>query len=55
MGFFDKLKQKLKKESKDEKTIIYEKGLTKSRKQFTSRLSELTKRHSKIDDDYFEE
>ncbi len=58
MGFLDKLKQKFKNKEEtiqEESIQIYEKGLTKSRKQFSSRLGELTKRHAKIDEDYFEE
>ena len=51
-------------ETKKEKTIekkekeavkVYEKGLTKTRENFVSRLISLTKGHSKIDDAYFDE
>ena len=61
MGFFDKIKQKLKKEEvKNEKQIedkrkIYDKGLSKSRKQVTSVLSDLTHRYTKINEEYFNE
>ena len=61
MGFFSKLKDKfIKKEetnTKEEKESIeiYDKGLTKSRSTFSSRLLDLTKRYSKIDEEYFEE
>ena len=61
MGFFDKIKQKLKKEEvKNEKQIedkrkIYDKGLSKSRKQVTSLLSDLTHRYTKINEEYFNE
>lgn len=61
MGFFSKLKDKfIKKEetnTKEEKESIeiYDKGLTKSRSTFSSKLLELTKRYSKIDEEYFEE
>ena len=61
MGFFNKLKDKfIKKEetnTKEEKESIeiYDKGLTKSRSTFSSRLLDLTKRYSKIDEEYFEE
>lgn len=34
---------------------IYEKGLTKTRKNFVSRLADLTNKYSKITDEYFEE
>ena len=61
MGFFNKLKDKfIKKEEKEtkgekESLEIYDKGLTKSRSTFSSRLLDLTKRYSKIDEEYFEE
>ena len=63
MGFFDKIKQKFKKEETSdveekkvqEKQEIYDKGLSKSRKQVTSLLSDLTHRYSKINEDYFNE
>ena len=34
---------------------VYEKGLSKSRKGFVSRLADLTSKYSKVTDDYFEE
>ena len=61
MGFFDKIKQKLKKEEvKNEKAVeekkeVYDKGLSKSRKQVTSLLSDLTHRYTKINEEYFNE
>lgn len=61
MSFFSKLKDKfIKKEetnTKEEKESIeiYDKGLTKSRSTFSSRLLDLTRRYSKIDEEYFEE
>ena len=59
MGFFDKIKQKFKKEEKEvveeEKKEIYDKGLSKSRKQVTSLLSDLTHRYTKINEEYFNE
>ncbi len=63
MGFLDKLKAKFtKKEKKEENqqeikesVKIYEKGLTKSRKSFTSKLNELTNRYTRINEEYFEE
>jgi len=51
----DKVKTK-EKEKNDNKSIkIYEKGLSKSRKGFVSKLADLTNKHSKITDEYFEE
>lgn len=66
MGLFNKLKDKfIKKEENKKEEIeeieeqesleIYDKGLSKSRNTFSSRLLDLTKRHSKIDEEYFEE
>ena len=61
MSFFSKLKDKFIKkeenETKEEKESleVYDKGLTKSRKTFSSRLSDLTKRYSNINEEYFEE
>lgn len=61
MGFFDKIKQKFKKEEEknekavEEKKEVYDKGLSKSRKQVTSLLSDLTHRYTKINEEYFNE
>lgn len=61
MRFFDKIKQKFKKEEvKNEKAVeekkeVYDKGLSKSRKQVTSLLSDLTHRYTKINEEYFNE
>ncbi len=58
MGFLNKLKAKFTKGSQVEEREslkVYEKGLTKSRSQFSSKLNELTKRYKKIDGAYFEE
>ena len=69
MGIFNKIKNMFKNddvskindtfesdsksESKD--VEVYEKGLTKSREGFVSKLSNLTNRYKKINEDYFEE
>lgn len=55
MGLFSFLKNKFSSKKQDESTKTYEKGLSKSRKAFASRLDELSKRYSKIDSSYFEE
>lgn len=61
MSFFSKLKDKFikkeEKEPKEEKESLeaYDKGLTKSRNTFSSRLLDLTKRYNKINEEYFEE
>ena len=40
---------------RDDSVKIYEKGLTKSRKNFVSRLVDLTNKYSKINEEYFDE
>ena len=56
MGLFGNIKNLFKKKEKDDEEVkLYEEGLTKSRENFVSKLVSLTKRHNKIDDDYFEE
>ena len=42
-------------ESTKESVKVYEKGLTKSREGFVSKLINLTNRHKKVDDEYFDE
>ena len=57
----DKEKENIKVENEEVKTDdkesveIYEKGLSKSREGFVSKLASLTKRYSKINEEYFEE
>ncbi len=59
MGFFDKLKKIVKKEEKvfknDTEKEKYEKGLEKTRKQFSDKLNDLNKRYKKVNSEYFEE
>ncbi len=63
MGLFDKLKnlvskkETIKKEDKVEKEQleVYEKGLTKSRDEFVSKLSLLGVKYTKVSEEYFEE
>ena len=54
MGLFDKIKNVFTKD-KSTDVIKYDKGLEKSRKEFTTRLSNLSKKYKNIDEDYFEE
>lgn len=54
MGIFDKFKTLLKKEEVEE-VASYDKGLEKTRKEFTSKLNLLTMKHNIIDDKYYEE
>ena len=51
--FFGRKKDKKEEEKKSVK--IYEKGLTKSRQGFISKLANLTNKYSKITDEYFDE
>lgn len=56
MGLFDKFKNIFTKEKKDiEEINNYEKGLEKTRENFSSKLSVLSKKHKKLDDSYFED
>ena len=59
MGFFDKLKKVVKKENKifsdTEEKEMYEKGLEKTRKDFSDKLNLLNKKYSKVNEEYFEE
>ncbi|MCQ2798876.1 MAG: signal recognition particle-docking protein FtsY [Bacilli bacterium] len=55
MGLFAFLKEKFSKKKKDEKTEKYEKGLSKSRQAFASRLDDLSKRYAEVNEEYFEE
>jgi fused signal recognition particle receptor len=54
MGLFDKFKNVFKKEETEE-TKTYEKGLEKTRKEFTSKLNLLSMKHNIIDEEYYEE
>ena len=54
MGLFDKIKKVFSKD-KSESVEKYDKGLEKTRKEFVSELSKLSKKYKNIDDDYFEE
>ena len=64
MGFFNKIKSMFKqednnienKDTTENKNIKkYEKGLTKSREGFVSKLVSLTNKYSKVNEEYFEE
>lgn len=54
MSFFDKFKNILKKEEQQE-VELYDKGLEKTRKEFTSKLNLLNMKHNRIDEEYYEE
>ena len=52
----DKKEKKHKKEQKSKNNVkIYEKGLTKSREGFVSKLANLTNKYNKVNEEYFEE
>lgn len=53
MGLFNKLKNVFKKDDKSIST--YEKGLSKTRRSFVNKLSNLSKEYDEINDNYFEE
>ena len=56
MGIFNKFKNLFTNNNKkNDEVEIYEKGLEKTRKEFTSKLSMLSKKHHKLDDSYFED
>lgn len=56
MGLIAFLKSKFKKgEKKEETTVKYEKGLEKSRRNFSSKLNNLASRYKIVNQDYFEE
>ncbi len=54
MGMFDKFKNLFKKEEKEE-IEVYDKGLEKTRNNFLNSIVTLNKKHTKIDEEYFEE
>ncbi len=53
MGLFDKLKKAF--SGNKEEVVKYDKGLEKTRKEFVSQLSNLSRKYKNINDDYFEE
>ena len=53
MGLFSKIKSVFSKEP--EKAIKYDTGLEKTRKEFISQISNLSKKYKFLDEDYFEE
>lgn len=59
MGLFSWLKEKFTKNKEEREKIkaekAYAKGLAKSRKNFSSRLTSLSKQYKKVNQDYFEE
>ena len=54
MGFFNKLKQKLTKQT-NAVTEKFKEGLTKTRENISSKVNDLVARYRKVDEDFFEE
>ena len=54
MGLFDKFKKVFKKEEKED-IQSYEKGLSKTRDEFVSKLSLLGIKYTKVNEEYYEE
>ena len=56
MGLFDKLKNVFKNDSKKQEEVKnYDEGLKKTRREFVSKLSNLSVKYKNISEDYFEE
>lgn len=57
MGLFDKIKSVFKKEEvkEDSSVKLYDKGLEKTRVEFTSKLGKLSKKYREVTEEYFEE
>lgn len=53
-GFFDKLKEKLTKQT-ETVTEKFKDGLTKTRQSFSDKMNDLVARYRKVDEDFFEE
>lgn len=54
MGLFNKIKSVFSKD-KEKEVVKYDEGLAKTRKEFATQLSNLSKKYKNIDEDYFEE
>lgn len=55
VSFHDRENQSKNNKTKSDDVKVYEKGLTKSRQGFVSKLANLTNKYSKITDEYFDE
>jgi fused signal recognition particle receptor len=55
MGLFSKIKDLFKTNDSKKEVEVYDKGLEKTRKDFISRLTDLTKKHRNATDEYFDE
>ena len=53
MGLFSKIRNAFSKDKDD--VVKYDEGLVKTRKEFTTEISNLSKKYKNIDDNYFEE
>ena len=52
MGLFNKIKNAF---SKDKEVVKYDEGLSKTRREFATELSNLSRKYKNIDEEYFEE
>ena len=55
MGLFNKFKEIFKSKETNEDVEVYDKGLSKTRKEFVNELSILGHKYTKVSDDYFDE
>lgn len=55
MSFLDRIKNRFKKEDKEDVQEKYKEGMKKSRGVFSGRLNDLIARYRKVDEDFFEE
>lgn len=55
MGLISFLKEKFHKKEKDKEVVKYTEGLEKSRKNFSNRLHNLSRRYQSVNQEYFEE
>ena len=55
MGLFNKFKEIFKSKEIKEDVEVYDKGLSKTRKEFVNELSILGHKYTKVSDDYFDE
>ena len=57
MGIFDRIKKSFKKDVKEDNTEVklYDKGLSKSRDNFVSKLVNITNKYSKVNEEFFME
>lgn len=55
MGLFDKFKKIFSSKEEKDEVVTYEQGLEKTRENVASKLNLLSKKHKKLDDEYFDD